>query len=82
MMLHRRFQLRRSTKMVAHVTTEPTHSFTIRVPESLYQRMKARAEELGIPQARLVVEGLKSRLENMDVTQPDSRGVDQENGPR
>lgn len=71
--LHRRFQLRRGNKMVAQVQTEATHTFSIRVPESLYRLLRKRSEELQVPQARLVVEGLKTRLESMDVTQSDNR---------
>ena len=73
MMLHRRFQLRRDSKMVAHVQSEPTHTFSIRVPESLYLLLRKRSEELKVPQARLVVEGLRTRLgDDTDVTEPDS----------
>ena len=81
MMLHRRFQLRRDSKMVAHVTTEPTHTFSIRVPESLYLLLRKRSEELKVPQARLVVEGLRTRLGDTDVTEPDSGTFDKAKGP-
>jgi len=77
MLVHRRFQLRQREKnMVAiksPITREPTHIFSVRVPESLYQKLKHRAEELEIPQNRLVLEGLQARLgESTDAASPDA----------
>ncbi len=64
--VHRRFQIRsirKQRKMVASVkTTEPTHTFSIRVPESLYQELRRTSEKLQVPQNRLILEGLRSRL--------------------
>ena len=82
MLVHRRFQLlqKKRSNMVSQVhQTEATHTFSIRVPESLYRLLRARAEELKVPQARLVVEGLKTRLGDTDVAATDSDRKDQEN---
>lgn len=58
--VHRRFQTRVGKKMVTF--REPTHTFSIRVPESLYRLLRKRSEELEVPQNRLILEGLQSRL--------------------
>ncbi len=78
---HRRFQLRRQKKMVA-IIKEPTHIFSIRVPESLYQLLRKRSEELEVPQNRLILEGLQTRLGDKDVTAPNGRTDSASNGTR
>lgn len=69
--VHRRFQTRVGKKMVA--IKEPTHIFSIRVPESLYRLLRQRSEELEVPQNRLILEGLQARLGDCtDAATPDT----------
>jgi len=72
MLVHRRFQLTRKQKMVA-IIREPTHTFSIRVPESLYRLLRKRSEELEVPQNRLILEGLQTRLgDSTDAATPNT----------
>ncbi len=60
--------------MVA-IIREPTRTFSIRVPESLYKLLRKRSDELEVPQNRLILEGLQARLgDSKDAASSDRDG--------
>lgn len=81
MLVHRRWQLRRTGKNMVAMNSEATKTFSVRIPLSLYELMKQRSSDLKVAQNSLVIEGLKARLDSTDASTPDASRCRKTAGP-